>query len=390
MPGLDRRKVTEDIAPGLPRPLLHSAGLTVIMLDGSLTIMAIRGPIGTRLMRGRHIAEWLPFLAGYTTELLGVANGHRPAFDLPRVDCHEFVDGYQGHVALHICQAQDGQGVILMLRDVAVEARHEQQRLQERNELHVTRGKLEEVTAQAQAASQAKSTFLAHVSHELKTPLAVITGNADILAGLKIEFADEVGRVDLESEIHDYANDIRESGEFLASLVTDLLDIVRAESGRFALSEEEFDLGSLAIEVVASLQRLPAARSVEIDLADNDLAVSLRADPLRLRQVLINLIANAVHASPEHGKVTVSWESNASQELQVTVRDQGPGLGTVGPQAIFEPFVGAAGGTGLGLTIARNLVELHGGRIGIESGPVGGCVAWFTLPTERWFEDKGE
>ena len=365
------------------RPLLQSARLTVIMADDALSILLVRGHAVDPARRGQPLTTALPFLCGLEAALRDIAHARRPALDLPRIDPSAVTPGIDGYVSLHACRSQDRAGVILMIQDVSAKAEADSQRLQQRNELERLRRQLQDATAEAQAANRAKSTFLAHVSHELKTPLAVITGNADILAQLDLATASACEREELAREVRLYAEDIRASGEFLARMISDLLDMVRAETGRFPMAETTFELAGLVHEAVASLENLPEAAGMALLVAADVPVLDVHGDPTRLRQVLINLLTNAIHASSPGSTTTIDWALDDAGGLILRVRDQGRGLPDSLRDQLFDPFVTGGKGSGLGLNIAATLVELHGGRIGIDAQPQGGSLAWFTLPPER-------
>ena len=225
-----------------------------------------------------------------------------------------------------------------------------------------------------------KSEFVSTVSHELRTPLCIfknIISNA--LAGV-------MGK--LSPKLQDNLRMADKSVDRLSRIIGDFLDISKIESGTLQFHCTEVILQTLIEEVVQSLQALAAAKSIriELDLPQSDLSVT--ADRDRLIQVLTNLVGNAVKFIPVGGWIRVELADQPS-EVEIAVRDNGPGLTQEEMKKVFDRFVqihkiAGAGehGTGLGLTIAKNLVEMHHGRIWVESVPGCGCCFRFTLPKQ--------
>ncbi|HYD83139.1 MAG TPA: PAS domain S-box protein, partial [Opitutus sp.] len=224
----------------------------------------------------------------------------------------------------------------------------------------------------ADAASRAKSYFLASVSHELRTPLNGILGYTQIL------------RRDpaLGDKQRDGVRVIHDSAEHLLALINDVLDLSKIEAGRIELQPADFDL----VEFIAGVERVLAPRARDKGLlletqVDEDVPRWVRGDEQRLRQVVFNLVANAVTFT-QRGGVVLSVKTDGAA-LRFSVSDSGPGILPEDVGKLFEPFtqVGAprAGGTGLGLAISRSLVERMGGRLQVESQPGWGSRFWFAL-----------
>ena len=231
----------------------------------------------------------------------------------------------------------------------------------------------------AEAASVAKSRFLATMGHEIRTPLSGILGMADLLR-----------RAGLSPENASYVEAIRGSGEALIVLIDRILDLSRVEAGRVDLAVEPVDLPGLVEGVVELLA--PRAQSKGLEIAASISAATprfVRADPVRLRQVLLNLAGNAVKFT-ERGGVCVSVGPGEGDALQFAVIDTGPGVAPERRQAIFEPFEQGDGsharrfeGAGLGLAISRQLVGLMGGALTLDDNFGGGSVFAFAIALPR-------
>jgi PAS domain S-box-containing protein len=223
-----------------------------------------------------------------------------------------------------------------------------------------------------------KSTFVNAVSHELRTPLTSIRGYVEFLE-------DHIGGP-LTPTQDEFVHQIAVGTRRLARLVDDLLDFARLEAGSFRLARETVDARELVDDVLNSLQPQATATQVALTVSLPGEAVPLCADPQRIEQVLTNLIHNALKFTPTGGRVAVSLRVEQDQAL-MEVTDTGVGIAPEHQATIFDKFFQVSpespsglGGSGLGLYIARSLVEAHGGRIGLESAPGRGARFWFTLP----------
>ena len=245
-------------------------------------------------------------------------------------------------------------------------------------ELEATYRELEASHARLREVDQLKSDFLGNVSHELRTPLAAVKGYVDnLLDGVAGPLTDKPRH---------YLGRVRDNTERLGRMVSDLLDLTRIEAGKIELIPRALPVADLVGEAADGLRHLADERRVRVAV---DLAVcpAVWADPDRVHQVLTNLLANALKFSPPGGQVAVTARPDPGGLVRLAVEDGGPGIPPAERERVFDKFyqVGRVEaerppGTGLGLTIARHLVELHGGRIWVEDAPRGGAAFVLLLP----------
>jgi two-component system sensor histidine kinase RpfC len=243
--------------------------------------------------------------------------------------------------------------------------------------------------ARAEAANLAKRRFISVVSHELRTPLNAIIGMADLLRDTQ-----------LSREQADMLQTLRSSSRVMLGLIEDVLDFSKIEAGKVVLERTDFDLHALVNSTCRIVASQAAAKGVDFVVSlMPEVPPALRGDPHHLRQVLINLAGNAVKFT-EQGSVTVhvsvQAETEASVRLKFSIRDTGIGIAPEAQAKIFESFTQADqattrrfGGTGLGTTIAKQLVGLMGGRIGLESAIGLGSTFWFEIDLEKQPEQAG-
>ncbi len=228
----------------------------------------------------------------------------------------------------------------------------------------------------AEEASRAKSEFIANVSHELRTPLQAIIGFSEL--GLHRGRAHE--------KLAGMFGDIHAAGHRMLELVNNLLDVAKIESAVGSIHLERADLRGLVHELLRELEPLLRSRALAVDLDMPAYPLVAKVDPLRMQQVLRNVLANAIKFSPPGSRILLRGDFNDAGEPQLSVRDHGPGIPEAELEHIFEAFAQSSrtkdgsGGTGLGLAICRTIVAAHGGRIHAENAPGGGAVFHIVLP----------
>jgi signal transduction histidine kinase len=231
-----------------------------------------------------------------------------------------------------------------------------------------------------ETVSRHKSEFLANMSHELRTPLNAIIGFSELL---QMQMAGG-----LNEEQLGYVEDVLESGRHLLSLINDVLDLSKIEAGKMELALSEFSLRQ-ALEAGLTMHADRARRAgVALDLALHPEEITIQADERKLRQVVFNLLSNAVRFTPPGGRVEVCARLTDGM-VEVDVTDTGAGVPAADAERIFEEFRQARGtspagneGTGLGLPLSRRFVELHGGHLWAESLPGEGSAFRFTMPVQ--------
>ena len=237
---------------------------------------------------------------------------------------------------------------------------------------------IEEKSQQIEAANRHKSEFLANMSHELRTPLNAIIGFSEVLGERMFG--------ELNEKQAEYTDDILSSGRHLLSLINEILDLSKVEAGRMELELATFDL-PLAIDNARTFVRERATKhGINLDVTVDERLGDFVGDERKIKQILLNLLSNAVKFTPEGGRIGMKARQ-ADGSVEISVSDTGIGIAPEDQPKIFEEFrqVGAdyahkVEGTGLGLTLAKKFVELHGGRIWVESEVGKGSTFSFSLP----------
>ena len=249
--------------------------------------------------------------------------------------------------------------------------------------LEATNLQLEESRQQAEQASAAKSLFLANMSHELKTPLNAIIGFSEVI---KNQTMGPAGA----KNCAEYAEGILSSGHHLFELIGNVLDISKLEAGKMTLDEGVVEIAALVKTSVARLSQRGKDKRITLETDLLQEAPVIRGDELKLKQVLLNLLSNAIKFTPEKGCVTIRSELARNGDLAIVVSDTGIGMSPDEIAIALEPFGQVDNGlaklyegTGIGLPLAKRLVELHGGKLVIESVRDAGTTICVLLPADR-------
>lgn len=285
------------------------------------------------------------------------------------------VEGYDDEIQQYLKPFNTSYGVMINSK-----------RMMEKEESH--RNELIESKEEAETANRAKSQFLSSMSHELRTPMNAIMGFGQLLSM-------EIDQPLSESQ-QENVTEIMKASDHLLELINEVLDLAKIEAGRIDLSIEDVLLGNVVIESLQLILPLAQRRGITIDVFHGDTEISIdelahdsnvvRADYTRTKQVIINLLSNAVKYNTKNGKITIKYEIPDKHNIRVSVTDTGNGLDQEQQAQLFTAFnrLGAETsnieGTGIGLVITQNIVELMGGNISVESEPGVGSTFWFELP----------
>jgi signal transduction histidine kinase len=236
---------------------------------------------------------------------------------------------------------------------------------------------IEDKSRQLEVASQHKSEFLANMSHELRTPLNAIIGFSEVLAERMFG--------EINGKQAEYLADILDSGRHLLGLINDILDLSKIEAGRMELNLSDFDLPNAIENTLTLMKERAHRREITLGRAIDERLTTVRADERKVKQVLLNLLSNALKFTPEGGRIDVRALTRDGG-FEISVADTGVGIAPEDQATVFEEFrqVGATAktieGTGLGLAISRKFIELHGGRIWVASEVGKGSTFAFAVP----------
>ena len=239
---------------------------------------------------------------------------------------------------------------------------------------------IEDKSRQLEVASQHKSEFLANMSHELRTPLNAIIGFSEVLTDRMFG--------DLNEKQEEYLKDIYASGTHLLSLINDILDLSKIEAGRMELELTDFHLPTALDNALTLVRERAGRRSIALHTNIDNRLGEIQGDDRKIRQVVLNLLSNVIKFTPEGGRIELGAVPKDGL-VEVSVSDTGVGIAPEDQEKVFEEFrqVGTADkkaeGTGLGLTLCRKFIELHGGKIWVKSQVGAGSTFTFTIPVRQ-------
>jgi len=249
---------------------------------------------------------------------------------------------------------------------------------------------LEVARSLAESANRAKSDFLANMSHELRTPLNAIIGFSDIMIrGMSGPLTDK--------QI-DFTRDIHESGKHLLTLINDILDLSKVEAGKMELKPGTVHVQELIERSLVMFQEKAMKHRINVDFRVADGITSITADEIKLKQVLVNLLSNAFKYTPDGGSIVVrAWIEAGAGEFGFSVADTGPGIRPEDIPKLFQPFQQLETtlslkipGTGLGLNLCKKFIEMHGGKIWVESEVGTGSTFLFVIPALKGAHEDGK
>lgn len=383
-----REPRNDRVSQQLAQTILDNLRMAIVYSDIDLDIVAHTPGLGTYLQEpqedlvGESLLDLFPELVGSEEELAAVAQGRSPRFDLPminRVD-PEGVD--RRYISLTVLPHSEARKqLVLLVQDVTAEGRLDQQVMQQLNEVRLLRAQLETANRELVRLDGEKSAFLRMAAHDLRAPLTVIKGYAELVLKDTDVAADE--------EAIEYLDVVLARTKQMADLIDNLLDVEKIESGAVDLDRRPVDVAGLVEEVgrgfvpVAQRRGLELQWQVPADLPDPV------ADRARVVQVFNNLVSNAIKFTPAGGQVRIDVLVRGAQ-IVVEVSDNGAGISEQDQARLFERFFRTdasrqqgTSGTGLGLSIVKAIVEQHGGQVYCRSKLGEGTTLGFTLPLEK-------
>lgn len=308
-------------------------------------------------------------------ELLETILPQQATFDNYEVE-HDFATIGRRIMLLNARQIQGVLGkeriILLAIEDIT-------ERREIENGLERAREELEALATELKATARAKSEFLANMSHELRTPLNSINGFSEVL------FDETFGP--LNDKQRKYVNNVLTSGKHLLALINQILDMAKVEAGKMKLAVSRLPARAVLDEIAMLVADLAGKKTIEMTIEIAEDLPDIEADELKVREILYNLLSNAVKFTPVGGKIGMQARARGA-EIEVKVWDSGVGIAPENMERVFEgffrvdtPYSRLTEGTGLGLPLARKMVELHGGVLSIESkGLDQGTLVKFTLP----------
>ncbi|MGA2775380.1 MAG: PAS domain-containing sensor histidine kinase [Candidatus Omnitrophota bacterium] len=383
---IEQRKKTEQVAQdarNYAENIINTVRESLIALDQDLRVVSVsrsfyeffkvkpEDTVG-QLIYDLGNKQWnIPKLR----ELLETILPQKTTFDNYEVE-HDFATIGRRIMLLNARQIKRVMGkeriILLAIEDITERKKIE-------NGLEKAHEELQDLAAELKRSTRAKSEFLANMSHELRTPLNSINGFSEIL------FDGTFGSLNEKQE--KYVNNILTSGKHLLSLINQILDMAKVESGKMKLTLSSLPMKSLLNEIALLVADMVSKKKIEMLLEIAEDLPNIEADELKVKEILYNLLSNAVKFTPEGGKIGMRAQK-VDSKIEVVVWDTGAGIAFGNMEKIFEgffrvdtPYSRVTEGTGLGLPISKKLVELHGGKFSVESEGLGkGTQVRFTLP----------
>ena len=316
-------------------------------------------------MMGKHAEHRARYWANPTTRPMG----HGYVLKARRKDGTEF----PVEISLSPVRTGDGFRVTAIIRDVTAQKAAEE-------EIRLANQRLELRNNEAERANALKSEFLASMSHELRTPLHTILGFTELLQ--------EELEGPLNAKQKRFVQHVHQDSVHLLALINDILDLSKIEAGRMDLNIETLDATAVITETVNSMRGAAVAKDISLD-SGISVPLYVLADPVRFREILTNLLGNAIKFTPNGGRVWIEYSQPGESNVEITVADTGIGIAIEDQEIVFDKFrqvgsttKGVREGTGLGLAIVKQLVEMHGGKIFLESAPDRGSRFSFTIPAD--------
>ncbi|MEZ4515068.1 MAG: HAMP domain-containing sensor histidine kinase [Chloroflexota bacterium] len=370
-----------DLPPQLLTYLVSTGRLAYAQITPSLTFSAV-SPNFCRLVQcdeavlGQPLTEVCVEFVGLEPTLEAIAAGVQEGFRLEQVQ-RAMPDADICYLTLQLLPLTDTPGILLVVEDTTQESRFEQELVQERNELRLLKAQLLHANEHLYQLNQFKNMFISMAAHDLRTPLFVIHGY------LQLMMADSM--LWLPEEYQQFIQNSLNQIQWLNNLVTDLLTLDKIEQGQIVINADVVDLKRLVQESLELFSGLAMDRQQEIVAVLPETKTAVYGEPNRIRQVLFNLLGNAFKYTPDGGTVrVVLWEGEETAVLQIS--DTGSGMTPIEQDELFQPYYRTRSaqqsnitGTGLGLFIAKTLVEAHGGSISVDS-----TLGKGTLFTTSW------
>jgi signal transduction histidine kinase/ActR/RegA family two-component response regulator len=322
----------------------------------------------------RAVSDPIQSIASIAHEVVALQDYSRRAHKISNDEVGELVDSFNNMLSVieRRTQELESSNEKILHLNTALEARVRERTAQ----LEATNAELATAKVAAEQASQAKSTFLSNMSHELRTPLNAILGFAQLLQSQPNDLAPE--------KVETYTSHILKAGDHLLVLINEILDLAKIESGAVSLSMEPVSMAELFQGCQLLVGPMAEKRRIALEFPAHA-SCFVYADRTRLKQVLLNLLSNAIKYNREAGKVEVRLSDAADSCIRISVHDTGAGLTAAQVEQLFQPFnrlgqeAGTEEGTGIGLVVTQRLIQLMGGRLGVNSTPGRGSEFWIEL-----------